>query len=286
MLLAHWSTVKKVLFGLMWGVIAIMALVVALLGTGTLSKRDQVIAADPDKKTPAVYVLQWVNTAPFDSAMWMYVPASTTTTTAATTTTTTTTVMAATPSMFKVDATSGDLIVCNTTGATRMLDLSPVIDFNDKTKNIVIMFDVRSAEGTVKFDYNLDNKETDKVLDIHYTKQGVDILRNKDGKKVYENMVMYSDLSLPVGALTKMNTAYLRFRVILDRQDNVVRLDMAIIEDLKSELSPEYMSLLRDVPYTPANIFNRFYLLQGPDAANYFNRLMIMQVQRNNVPYY
>jgi hypothetical protein len=72
----------------------------------------------------------------------------------------------------------------------------------------------------------------------------------------------------------------------LDRQDNVVRLDMAIIEDLKSELSPEYMSLLRDVPYTPANIFNRFYLLQGPDAANYFNRLMIMQVQRNNVPYY
>jgi hypothetical protein len=282
MLLAHWSTVKKVLFGLMWGFIAIMAVVVALLGTGTLSKRDQVIAANPDKNTPAVYVLQWVNTAPFDSAMWMYSPAPTTTSGLANIPP----VMATTPSMFKVDSTSGDLIVCNTTGATRLIDLSQVIDFNDKTKNIVIMFDVRSAEGTVKFDYSLTNNETDNLLDIHYTKQGVDILRNKDGRKIYENMMYYDDLSLPDSTMAKINTAYLRFRVILDRQDNVVRLDMAIIEDLKSEFSPEYMSLLRDVPYTPANVFNRFYLLQGPDSANYFNRLMIMQVPRNNVPYY
>jgi hypothetical protein len=272
----------KIAFGVITGLMVIFLVLMCLALSGVMSKTAEVIA--PTATSPPMYALRWALGKPFDVDKWTWSASN---------------MIQSSPALgavMTVDDVRGDLVVNGAVGM-RTMDINedamyPLIDLSSD-KDIAIFFDTQSTRGMVKLEYSKSGELTTNALDINYSQEGVDILRKQPNKVIDTNSIIYERLALPDVVKTALKSGMVRYRIMLDRKNDTVRVDMAsvlvdtaTVDRKEPKSTSQYVSLLTDIPYKVPGVFNRLWLYQEAPGANYFNRLLIMPVPRNKVPYY
>lgn len=275
--LSPWTIEKKVALGIICGLTVVMLILMSLALSGIMSKTAEVYQASAS--SPPRYQLSWAVGKPFDVDKWTWAAKNS---------------IEPKPSMgdiMTVDDVRGDLVVNGAVGM-RTMDINQdamftLIDLKSDN-DIAIFFDTECMSGMVKLEYSKAGELSTNPLDINYSQVGLDILRDKDGKVVETNSMVYERVEMPNVLKVALTTGMVRYRIVLDRKTHTVRVDIAPLPvDRKSlKSASDYVSLLTGIPYKVDGVFNRLWLYQENAGDNYFNRLLIMPVPHNKVPYY